>query len=256
MKRTTVNILVLVAVLVGVSSCSVNRDIMFKTPVGYQFDNPPDTIDTRFKIQPNDVLRFRLFANDGFKIIDLVGSGNDIRFLNSQLQFTYLVEADGTVKLPLVGRQHVSGMTIREAELFLEERYLDDYNSPFVQLSVSNRRVVVFPGGAGNAQVVQLSNNNTTLIEVLATAKGVSRRGNVSHVRVFRKSPTGDRLTYDLDMSTIEGLRYADFVMQTNDIVYIEPNPELARELLYDINPVVTLLSSIVLVYGIVRGFN
>lgn len=229
---------------------------MFKTPVGYEFDTAPDTVVPEFKIRANDVLRFRLFANDGFKIIDLVSSGADLRFLNSQSQFSYLVEADGTVKLPLIDKVKIAGMTLREAELYLESRYTKDYNRPFVQLSVSNRRVVVFPGGGGDAQVVNLQNNNTTLIEVLALSNGVSRRGNSEHIKVFRKNEDGTRLAYEFDLSTIDGIKHADLVMQTNDIVYVQPNPEIARELLYEINPLVTLLSSLVLVYGIVRGFN
>lgn len=238
------------------SSCSVNKDIMFKTPVDFTFDTPPDSSAIDFRIQVNDVLRFRLFANNGFKIIDLVSSGENLRVLNTQAQFTYLVESDGLVKLPLIDRQPLEGMTLREAELFLENKYIEHYNDPFVQLSISNRRVVVFPGGGGDANVINLPNSNTTLIEVLASANGVARRGNVSHVKVFRRRIDGSREIYDLDLSTIDGIRSADMIMQTSDIVYVEPNPEIARELLYDINPVVTLVSSLVLVYGIVRGFN
>ena len=238
------------------AGCSVNKDVMFKAPVDYEFDTPPDSVSFAFIIQPNDVLRFRLFANDGFKIIDLVSAGNDSRVFNAQQQFTYLVETDGSVKLPLIDRVHLAGMTIREAELHLEEKYEEDYNRPFVQLSVSNRRVVVFPGGGGDAQVIGLNNNNTTLIEVLGQAGGVNRRGNVEHVKVFRKRPDGTRLAFEFDMSTIEGIQHADMVMQTNDIVYVEPNPELAREILYDINPVITLITNAVLVWGIVRSFQ
>ena len=43
-------------------------------------------------------------------------------------------------------------MTVREAELMLEEKYTKYYNKPYVQLLVVNRRVVVFPGGGGDAK--------------------------------------------------------------------------------------------------------
>ena len=49
---------------------------------------------------------------------------------------------------------------------------------------------------------------------------------------------------------------YGDLVMQADDIIYVEPNPELARELLYDLTPLITLLTSTVLVLGIVRGLQ
>ena len=45
-------------------------------------------------------------------------------------------------------------------------------------------------------------------------------------------------------------------MMLADDIVYVQPNPEIARELLNDINPFITLLTTTVLVIGIVRGFS
>ena len=45
-------------------------------------------------------------------------------------------------------------------------------------------------------------------------------------------------------------------VMQADDVIYVQPNPEIARELLYDLAPLITLLTTTVLVLGIVRGLQ
>lgn len=258
MMRFSKNLWVPVLLLMGsLSSCTINRDIMFKTPTDLVYEQMPDTTSRELVINSNDILQFRLFANDGFKMIDLIseGAGREAQFMNRMI-FNYSVEFDGQVKLPLLGRINLGGLTIRQAEMQLEERYAQFYNRPFVQLLVVNRRVVIFPGGGGDAQVVQLDNNNTTLLEVLGMAGGLSRRGDARKVKLFRQDITGKRLVYQFDLSTIEGLKYADIVMQGDDVVYVQPNPELARELLSDLTPVITLLTSIVLVIGIVRGFN
>lgn len=247
-----------VAVIILCAGCTVNRDIMFKTATDHTYDQFVDSMGNTVTIQPSDMLQFRLFANDGFKMIDMVteGAAREAQFLNRNM-FNYLVEADGKVKLPLVGHVHIAGYTMRQAEHMLEERFTQYYNRPFVQLQVVNRRVVVFPGGGGDAKVVNLENNNTTLIEVLAVAGGLNKRGDARQVKLFRVDPaTRQRKTYLFDMSTIEGLAYGDIVVQGDDVVYVQPTPELAREVLSDLTPVVTLLTSIVLVIGIVRGFN
>ncbi len=196
--------LFLVLVIALLSSCTVNRDIMFKTPTDHVFDEFTDSVSGQLLLQPNDMIQFRLFANDGFKMIDLVseGGGRDAQFMNRNI-FLYLIEFDGMVKLPLLGRVAVSGMTVREAEIMLEERYTQYYNRPFVQVTVNNRRVVVFPGGGGDARIVPWENNNTTLLEALAAAGGVSTRGNASHVKLFRHMPNGGRKVYEFDLSTI-----------------------------------------------------
>jgi hypothetical protein len=58
------------------------------------------------------------------------------------------------------------------------------------------------------------------------------------------------------DLSDIEGLKHADMVIQGDDIVYVHPNPEIAREVLYDINPLIALLTTVVLVLGLVQAFQ
>ena len=244
-------------VIVILTGCTINRDIMFKTPTDYVFNELPDSTEVQFRIQPNDVLQFRLFANDGFRMIDLVSDEGGVNARNlNRITFSFLVEFDGLVELPLVGRVNVAGLTLREAEFMLEERYITYYNRPFVQLSVGNRRVVIYPGGGADARVVTLDNNNTPLLEALAQAGGIAKRGNASKVKLFRRNEKNGRDVYMFDMSDIEGLQYGDLVMQADDIIYVEPNPELARELLYDLTPLITLLTSTVLVLGIVRGLQ
>ncbi len=252
MVRSWSLLIVLCTVLAG---CNINRDIMFKTPLDYTFDQVPDTFQRAFQVQPNDNFTFRLFANDGFRMIDLVDEQGASRNL-LRTKFDYQVDFNGMAKVPLLGLVQVAGMTERELELYLEMRFTEFYNRPFVQVEVSNRRVVIFPGGGGDAKIVPLENSNTTLLEAMGSAAGVAKRGDARKVKLFRRKPDGGRSVYQFDMSDISGLKYADFVMQADDIVYVQPSPEIARELLTDINPFITLLTTTVLVIGIVKGFS
>lgn len=237
------------------TGCAINRDIMFKTPRGYKFDTISDTLDLEFKIRPNDMLQFRMFSNDGFKMIDLINENQTSLVSSNRIQFNYPVFPDGTAKLPVIGTVHVVGMTVREAEIHLEERYSQYYQKPFVLLLVNNRRVVVFPGGGGDAKVVSLDNNNTTLLEVLAKAGGMASRGNAHKVKLFRRDGH-TRKVMQFDLSHIGNLKYADVVMQADDVVYVQPNPELAREFLTEITPIITLLTTTILVIGIVQSLK
>ena len=123
-------------------------------------------------------------------------------------------------------------------------------------LTVNNRRVVVFPGGGGDAKIIPLDNNNTTLLEALASAGGLAKRGNAKEVKLFRRQIGGGRKVYQFDLSQIANLKYADIVMQADDVVYVQPNTELARGLLTDITPLITLLTTTFLVIGIVRSIK
>lgn len=244
-------ILIIIVASIGFTSC-INQSIMLKTSKDYVFDTPKDTTSAEYILQPNDLFIFRLYANDGFKLIDISngaqGSGQMINLNGGAAIFRYLVEHDSTVKLPILGRVELGGKTIREAELYLQEKYAYSFNDPFVQIFVNNRRVFVFPGSFGNATVVGLTNNNTTLIEALALAGGVAEFGKAQKVKLIRK--TGDQndpLVYEFDLSTIEGLKYANMVVQTEDIIYVEPRKRVLSNVLKEITPFVSILTTVLL---------
>ena len=110
---------------------------MFKTKKNYEFDEPTTITDEEYRLSPNDIITFYLYTNDGFRIIDLqsLGStGTDGQNFNrnNNFQVRYIIEEDGYVKLPSLRRVKLAGMTVDEAEYFLEEQYSRDYIKPFV----------------------------------------------------------------------------------------------------------------------------
>lgn len=251
-------LLILIAMPVIFSGCYVNSHIMLKTDRNFVYDTLPEKNTTQYKISPNDVISFRLFANDGFRLIDMAsgleGDGGNNRMMFRSFM-SYLVETDGTARLPIVGPTKLAGYTIREAEFYLEGIYSEYYVKPFVQVQVTNKRVIVFPGGGGDAKVITLENNNTTLIEVLALAGGLSGRGRAAKIKLMRKDENNVRKVYLIDLSTIEGLKYVDMVVQANDYVYVQPVPQVGTEVMKDLAPIISILSSAILVYSVIQRF-
>jgi polysaccharide export outer membrane protein len=119
-------------------------------------------------------------------------------------------------------------------------------------LNVLNRRVMVFPGAEGNARVVNLPDNNTNLIQVLAMAGGISDRGKAHRIKVIRGELKNPKI-YLFDLSSIEGMKKADFVVQTNDIIYVEPLPRYARGVVAEIGPYLSLITSVVLTLTLIN---
>jgi polysaccharide export outer membrane protein len=235
--------------IVILSGCRFLRpDIMLRTPKDYVYSPIKDTLSIKeSKITTNDVVDFKLFSNDGFKLIDLTSSGLSMNNLqNSSIQ--YVVENDGTIKLPVLGNIQLSGMTIREAQNMLEEKYSQFYVKPFVILKITNKRVIVFPGSGGSAHVLPITNNNTTLIEALALAGGLPEYSKAHMIKVIRGDPMKPTV-YLIDLSTISGVAMANMVVQANDIIYVEPRIRISSELLKELEPYLALLNSTFLVY-------
>lgn len=244
------------ALLLG--SCGINSNLMLKTDREYQFAEIDTLNPTKrdYIIDVNDIIQFRFFTNAGNKVLDIAsattGAGNQSQIFNPNNTLSYVIQNDSMVKLPVVGEVNIVGKTIREAELFLQELYKEFYVDPFIQISVTNKRVIVFPGNGGEAKVLYLQNNNTTLMEAIALAGGITERGRAGKIKLIRKNAAGKREVYLIDLSTIEGLGYADIIVQANDYIYVEPVPEIGREVLKEVTPVVSLITSAALVISII----
>ena len=244
-------LLYLFGLLLFFSSCGwLNPSIMLKTQKGYKYDQNPDSAKVAdYKISANDILEFSIYSNDGFKLVDLTSLNSTNTGYKFQSGLQYIVESDGLIKLPILGRTKINGYTIREAETFLEGKYSSFYVAPYVVVNVINKRVIVFPGIAGAAKVIPLENNNTTLIEALALAGGIAEDGKARLIKVIRQAPNNKHVVFLIDLSKIQGIQQGSMVLQANDIVYVEPRRKYASKLLEQIVPIVSLLTSIFIVF-------
>lgn len=240
--------------IIFMPSCSINSHVMLKTPRDFVFDIPPETPQEEYIISPNDILKFKLYSNDGFVIIDLA-SGEKSNNSSFGQTIEYTVNYKGITTLPMINDIKISGYTITEAIEMLKEKYSEFYIDPFIQLEVINKRVVVFPGTGNDAKVITLTNNSTKLIEVLGYAGGISKKGKASRIKILRETKE-KREIYLIDLSTIAGIKNADMVIQGNDIIYVEPVPGLAREVLAEVTPVVSLVSSTILILVSLRRLS
>lgn len=242
--------------LLAITGCGVNSNMMFKEPVKDETtvnsDSIPMTPVGEYTISVNDKLTFTLSTNDGAQIIEgISGIADDQQSLNRNRMnaMDYLVRKDGNVELPVVGKVHVEGLTIEECEDTLESIFSEEYIDPFVQVRVTNRRAIIFPGSGSTATIVSLDNPNTTLMEVIAAAGGIPDRGKANSIKIMRKVENGEREIYRVDLSKIEGLKFADMVIQSNDYIYVDPRPELAKEIRDEIVPVFSLFSTVLVIF-------
>lgn len=239
------------------TSCNINRNLMFKTPKGttVQKDSIPLKPLMEYTISKDDKFTFQLYTNNGEEIID--GMSGIKTESNVKSNIEYVVRSNGTADLPIIGNIPVSGLTVEELEDTLAARYekKNGYLDPFVQVKLTNQRVIVFPGSGGDAKVILLQNNNTTLMEVIAQAGGIADRGRADKIKLMR-TDQGKRTVYEIDLSTIYGLEKADLIVQSNDYVYVEPAEQVGKEAVESAAPIISLLSSALVIFTVFNNLK
>ncbi|CAN5216555.1 hypothetical protein BH09BAC5_BH09BAC5_08730 [soil metagenome] len=252
----------LLGILIFLNSCRIlNPNNMLYADKHFVYDtlSKDTTVAKEFIIGPNDIIEFRLLANDGFKLIDIISSGNgNAGNTNSILRqgFEYTLDGNGNVKLPIIGVENLTGYTIRGAETYLEKRYSEYYVSPFVILKVLNKRITIYPGEPGQAKIVGLSNNNTTVLEALASVGGIRQDGKAYNIKLIRETqnPQHPYKVYKLDLSKIDrGLIDGAMVVQSGDIIYVEPRRQLASKTLREVTPILSLTTSLFTFYYLIN---
>lgn len=235
----------LVLSLLATTSCGINSNLMFKTPKGVHEvkDSIPLHPKKEYQISTDDKFTFMLYTNKGERIVNEMAGVNKDAIAKAEIE--YVVRPDGTADLPILGATVVSGLTVRQCEDTLAQLFAakNGYNQPFVQVKLTNQRVIVFPGNGSAAKVIPLQNNNTTLMEAIALAGGIAERGKANKVKIMRIE-NGQRTMYVIDLSTIEGLKFADMIVQANDYIYIEPKEQVGQETVKVVAPIISIITS------------
>lgn len=245
------------------SSCIINRDFILQTDEDFVFDKPIiDSSNREYKIPINASLTVMVFTRNGDIIFESLTSaatngGNSGNSRGSNFIFRsnntieFMMDAEGMVHLPLVGPQRLVGMTIFEAQDFLEKQFAEYFVDPYCIIQVTNRRFMLFNGSGGQGAVIRMTTEKVNLFEAIALGGGLSNRANSSKVKVIRNI-NGKQQVYFFDMSKIDAMRYFDFYIESGDVIYVEPMPQFASELLTVITPVLTLFSTILLYLSVV----
>ncbi len=231
-------------------SCRVlNPQVMFKTPDDYPFVvDSAANLKSDYIISPGDRIEMHFYTIDGFKLVDVT---NSVVSAGGQT-ISYLVEKDSLVKLPVLGSVLLAGKTIEMAEKELEKIYAKYYINPFIQLKIINRHAYVFFADGGRGTTVSIVNDNTSIIEVIALAGGLTDNSKAWRIKVIRGNLHNPTVRI-INMATLEGMMASDLTVRSNDIIYVEATPDYATKLLAQFTPFIAIISSILLILNLVK---
>ena len=245
--------------LISISGCRIlYPNLMFQQRQYQYFDLAQKQID-QYVIQSGDEMSVRVYARDGFRLVDVIGSasglGGSLSSLNNNAAgITYLVDNEGFVRIPVMGEIFVKGYTEKELDRILAERFSGLFVDPFVNVKIENRRAFLFKGSS--ASVVTLNNGPTNLLEVIAKGGGMETNSKAFKIKVIRGDLKNPQVLL-IDLSTLEGMRKADLIVQSNDIIYIEEKRQsVAAQILNEISPYLAFVTTIATVILLARTYG
>lgn len=199
-------------------------------------ENQPEAIVNAMNltIQPEDLLRITVHSFDPLaaapfnlepqgqqnlqQIGNQVGQGGNYTL---ELFMGYLVDQEGYIDFPVLGRIPVEGLTIEEAKMKIYELLQPYLKDPVVNMRYLNLKITIL-GEVQGPGVQRLSNKRVTLLEAIGMAGDLTDYANRNNILIIREEE-GRRTYTRLDLQSAEVFTSPYFYLQQNDVIYVEP---------------------------------
>ncbi len=212
----------------GLQSCTSSKQVVYlnnltdsasaasAASIQSKFDN---------KIQKNDQLWIGIGSSNTLDLPALnsgSSSGTNLNLTGANANVAgHLVESDGTIQIPYLGKVKVEGMTRMELEQYLTDQLKDYTKNPLVNVRFLNYSFSVL-GEVARAGRFTMISERTTILEALGLAGDITPLARRDNVLIIREE-NGERKFGRLNLLSKDIFNSPYFYLKTNDVVYVEP---------------------------------
>ena len=182
-------------------------------------------------IQANDLLSIYVESLTPESTIQFNQETNKIASINgtvlnpgNSVVSGYLVNHDGDIIFPVLGKIHVVGLTHNELAALIEKKLISDghITDPVVTVKLMNFKVCVLGDVARPGQLV-VAGERLTIFEALSMVGDLTIYGQRHNVTVIREE-NGLRTIGEVDLSSKSVFDSPYYYLHQNDVIYVEPN--------------------------------
>lgn len=175
------------------------------------------------KFESGDQIRIIVHSRDGevARVFNLEGGSGE----HSQ----YIVDAQGYVEMPVLGRIKISGLTREEAALAIKYKLLESrmVKDPIVTIDYSGMGYTIL-GEVKSPGRKSIERDQITLLEAIGEAGDLTIDGVRDNILVLR-TVNGEQTPYRVNLLDTRSLYSSPvYYVQQNDVIYVEPNAKKA----------------------------
>lgn len=213
------------------ASCTSSKKIVYLQDV-INYEKTSITRSYEVKIQHDDLLGITVNSLNTELTIPFTlpmisyqhGKGDPLSTTGSQQLQGLLVDREGYINYPVLGKLPVAGLTRMELIGMIEDKlkkegYIDD---PIVTVKFLNFKISVM-GEVANPGTFTITTDRITLLEALSMAGDLTIYGKRDNITVIREN-NGERQIIVLDLRSTDLFDSPAYYLQQNDLIYVEPN--------------------------------
>ena len=166
----------------------------------------------------------------------------------------YLVDPNGYVDFPVLGKMKLSDRTIEEAQTLIAEKLVPYLNNPVIIMRFLNFRLTVL-GEVNKPGTISVQGERITILEALGQAGDLTPYSNREKIMVIREQEGKREFGY-IDIHSPEIFQSPYFYLQQNDIVYVEPTKAATATVRDPISEILPLVSGILSIAALLIAFT
>lgn len=251
MKKNRLTTLFLLLVLALMStSCVTTKHIRYLQDMPKE--GMPINEYLEATVAPYDNLRITVLSNTG-KEDELAKPFNSIQNINvggGTNYIGYLVDGEGFIEFPVLGKLHVAGLTRLQLQDTIAAQLIRNgqLKEPLVVARFLNFRVFMLTSSGG--RVLNITNERCTFLEALAMAGGLDWYTRRDRIGVMREV-NGKRVIHYLDPRSTAIFDDDFYLLQQNDIIFTEERPY--KFFSANLSTVLGIVSSALSIYSVYR---
>lgn len=254
----------IVIILVVFTSCTSQKDLAYFNKVN---KSSADSINTVFKpnfetvIIPGDLLSIVVSGSDPKAVVAFNSpvisyySPSSENIYGQPILQPYLVDAEGYINFPQIGKVKLSGLKKSEAVDLISEK-LDPYlKNPIVTIGYTNYKVTVL-GEVARPGQYPVNNERVTILDALGMAGDMTIYGKRNNVLITREI-NGKLEFARINLNSEDVFKSPYYFLRQNDVIYVESNSSksiAAQNLPLYLSGISTIGTLITLIYTVAKS--
>ena len=225
--KTSLLILLLLGFLIG--SCQTHKKLVyFQDSIS---ENDSLSVESNFTptLKTDDLLSINVTADDPETAVPFnLNQGlqnpnlNNGYTMGNQERQGYLIDENGMINFPVLGRMEIAGLKRTEVISLFEDSLTRYLSNPIVNVQILNYKVTVL-GDVLRPGTFKIPNERITILEAIGLAGDLNITGHRKNVKVVRDE-NGKKSEHILDLTSSSVFSSPAYYLQQNDVVYVEPN--------------------------------
>lgn len=231
-------ILFVTSMIVVLMFSSCNKYALYQTDAKKGGANTePETYEKT--LAPGDKISLSIWGHDDLSI----GSIHTVYSTPEESGKWVMIDPNGEVTLPQIGKVKLEGLTIPKAEELLKKSYSALIQNPVLSLRLLSNSVTVL-GEVQRPGNYVFHTDYTRLVDMIGKANGFTDYSKTTEIKVIRGTET---IKIDLTSSAAN-----EFMVLPKDVIYVPPGRNKAFDrFATKLIPLASLLTALALVYNV-----